>query len=349
MSEGIPGTALELAPSQALEPACELPYPELHGLTEAWLMSFRSPHTRKTYRRYLTGINAAGRRARMDMPCWLDWCAAIEVEPFEARREHVDTYWRVMEEETGARPNSVATRLSVVSSWYGYAIGADLTERNPVQNVNRPAVDRTTSQERTLSRGEVTQLLAAAEDEGPQAYAIVMLLVLNGVRVAVVCNAQPEHLGLTASEDGEDVFRTLTFTLKGGREELAPLVGPVADALDAWLQVRGDAPGTIFRTSRGGPLDEPYVYRLIQRLAGQAGIASPETIHPHTLRHTYATLASTSGADIMELRRSMGHVSVTTTQRYINAARDLAKHPTHLLAARLFPARPKNSGDAPAA
>jgi integrase/recombinase XerC len=109
---------------------------------------------------------------------------------------------------------------------------------------------------------------------------------------------------------------------KGGKERMVPFGRPALAALRAWLEVwegvrgPGGEPESepVFLNSRGGRLTDRSVRRVLDRYVEVAAIAAG--VHPHTLRHTFATHLLENGADLRAIQELLGHSSISTTQKY---------------------------------
>lgn len=309
---------------------------ELRRMTAGWLLAQRSNNTRLAYQRDVLGIGTNGKPAIMSVPCWLAWCEERDLHPLDARRAHVDAYGRSLE-AAGSSPATVARKLSAISSWYDYLVIEEVAERNPAKAATRPEISRDVSNTVGLTQAEADRLIAAADEDGLRSSALIRMLLFNGVRVSVATDSRMKALGY------DQGHRTITLRLKGGRTVKAPIVAPVLDALDAYHADRGTlAPeDLIFVTSRGRALDEPYVWRLVRRLARRAEIAAHDELNPHGLRHAFATLALSLGVPLVVVQDAMGHLDPRTTQRYNRARHLLDNHPAHKLATTLAqPAKP---------
>jgi len=114
---------------------------------------------------------------------------------------------------------------------------------------------------------------------------------------------------------------------KGGRERLIPLGEPAVLAIEAWLQ-RG-RPGLnpsgdrVFVSRRGLPLSRQAVWQRIRGHARACGIAGD--IHPHRLRHSFATHLLDHGADLRVVQMLLGHADLGTTQIYTHVSRSRLK------------------------
>jgi site-specific recombinase XerD len=277
--------------------------------TAAWLLGYKSAHTRNAYARDLSG--------------YLGFLAAHEVDVFAARRAHVDAYARRLE-EAGATPATVARKLSATASFYKYLLAEEVIGKSPCTHVRRPAVDGD-SQSTGLDKDEVRRLLAAAREDSPRACAFVSLLAGNGLRVS-------EALALDVADVGaERGHRTVQITRKGGKKATVPLAPPVADALDAYLD--GRVAGPLFATATGARVDRVYARRLVKRLAKDAGITG--AVSPHTLRHAFVTLSLDAGVPLRDVQDAAGHADPRTTRRYDRARHNLDRHAAYALSAYL--------------
>lgn len=121
----------------------------------------------------------------------------------------------------------------------------------------------------------------------------------------------------------------LRITGKGGKVRIAPLIKPVRQALDAYTEICPfliNKDESIFRGTRGGPLNPRIVQRLMERVRHELGL--PETATPHALRHSFATHLLSNGGDLRSIQALLGHASLSTTQIYtgVDAARLKAVH-----------------------
>ncbi len=225
--------------------------PELVEATGTWMISGRraSARTRQAY--------------AQDLSRWVKFCVLRGVHPAQAGPAVADLYAGALR-ELGLADSTVARRLAVVSSWYRYLHGrARLTAGNPLDGMDRPRVGDDTAT-RGLSRAELARLLAHARaHESPRTFALLMLLVATAGRVGSILRATVGNLGY---DSGHQV---IDLTVKGGATRRFALPPAVNDALDTYLGDRGpvgaDAP--LFATTTGRPLDQPSVYRLLQRVA----------------------------------------------------------------------------------
>ncbi|WP_250003701.1 tyrosine-type recombinase/integrase [Actinoplanes sp. M2I2] len=282
-------------------------------VTEAWLANRRlSEHTRAAYRR--------------DVSAWLAWCAERGADPLRVSFLDVNAYARGLESLKLA-PATVARKLSGLSSWYDFLMKIRAIDANPVAGADRPYVSRDHSATLGLAPEEVDALLAAAASAGVRHFAVMTILADLGLRVG-------ELVGLDLGDLGwERGHRTVRFVGKGGKQRRRALTPAASAALDGYLAVRGDAEGPLFVTSTGGRLDRHAVFRLIRRLAGEAGIQEADRLSPHSLRHAFATAARAEGVPLEDVQDAMGHADPRTTRRYDRDRHNLDRDPAYMIAA----------------
>jgi integrase/recombinase XerD len=290
-------------------------------VTEAWLANRRlSEHTRAAYRR--------------DVAAWLAWCAGRDLDPLAATFIDVNVYARAL--EVSLTPASVARKLSGLSSWYAFLVKLRAVGSNPVLDADRPRVSRDHSATVGLSPAEVDALLAAAgRDTGPAAVrhrAVITLLADLGLRVGELVSLNVEDVGW------ERGHRCVRFVGKGGKPRRRVLTAAAAEVVDACLDGRDGGP--LFVTATGGRLDRHAVFRLVRRLAREAGIESWARLSPHSLRHAFATTARSEGVALEDVQDAMGHADPRTTRRYDRDRHNLDRDPAYTIAA----ARVRRSG-----
>lgn len=179
-----------------------------------------------------------------------------------------------------------------------------------------------------LSRAEAGRLIAAADADGTQAAVLVRLLLVNGLRCGSAIGADIEGLGHDRGH------RTLRVPWKGGRWRTVVVAPPVGQAIDTALGARRRPESGPLVTVNGRRVTEPYVWRLVRRLAHRAGIAEADRISPHSLRHTAITELFESRAPLRDVQDFAGHADPRTTRRYDRNRNSLERSGAYALAAR---------------
>jgi integrase/recombinase XerD len=162
---------------------------------------------------------------------------------------------------------------------------------------------------------------------------VLALLADLGLRVG-------ERVSLDCADLGyERGHRSVRFVGKGGKPRRRALTPGTADAVDAYLAQRaaaaGIAPdqldGPLLVTASGGRLDRHAVFRLVRRLARDAGIAAWARLSPHSLRHAFATTARAEGVPLEDVQDAMGHADPRTTRRYDRDRHNLDRDPSYAI------------------
>jgi len=149
------------------------------------------------------------------------------------------------------------------------------------------------------------------------------LLAMNGLRISEALNADVEDL------DTERGHRTLRIVRKGGKHVTVPLAPRTSRALDLYLGERTGGP--IFLTAAGRRMDRGAADQIVKRLARRAGIG--KQISPHSLRHTFITLALDAGVALRDVQEAASHADPRTTMRYDRGRQSLDRHATYIVAA----------------
>lgn len=284
----------------------------LYAPTQSWL-GRKAPATQTAY--------------TIVLRAWAAWCAEQNLDLAAARLSDADRFAAHLG-ETRQAP-TVQKYLAAAASWYRYMVRSECMERNAFQDVQRPKTDRHGTPTRTLSVPETRRLLEAARvSDSPQAarnHTILALLFVLGLRVAEITALRVESLKTNGG------VRVLEVQGKGGVHTERPLVPLVADAVDTYLRGNPHNSGPLFTTRTGARVSERAVYDAIRRLAREARLQHPETVHPHTARHTFATTARVAGAEVESIQHALGHAAAATTGVYLRTVGQLDEDPAHLV------------------
>lgn len=304
------------------------------ALISAWLGSFtESTNTRDAYARDLRG--------------YIEWCTRRELDPLTVKLPEVGMYAvelaNAVSPKTG-RPLSAKTRarkLATVSSWYRYLVRSGAIDSNPAVDVARPKYDRHHSPTSSLNQTQAAAVKGVGLDSehrtlGTPCIALALALLIDlGIRVSEACGADMDDLG---QRDG---MRTLTVYMKGGKVRTRPLPVQIAPSLETYLASRPrPAEGhedALLLALDGRRINRHQIYRVVQRMAAEAGVPAPTRITPHALRHTFNTIARERGAALEDRRDALGHSSAAVTQLYDHVALSLTRDPAHLVAAATAP------------
>ena len=278
--------------------------PEVEGFL-ALLAARRAPKTVEAYRRDLTHF------AR-----WLEACNSEVQAPGGATTAQLEQYVAQLRAD-GLAPATVARRIAALRAFYRHLALLGTRADNPAAELTPPRRPRKLP--RTLSPGEVERLIDAAKGTTPRALrdsAIVELLYGAGLRVS-------ELVGLHRSsvELDERIVRCIG---KGDKERVVPVGRPAVEALRRYLS-RGRPHldrrhrHELFLNAKGGPLTRAGVFLILRTVAAKAGL-EPERVHPHLLRHSFATHLLEGGADLRSVQEMLGHADLATTELYTHVS-----------------------------
>lgn len=273
---------------------------------------------------FLAGYKPVTRTSYLDgLNQWFGWCTAVQLDPLEATRAHIDLWGRWLEEERHLAPSTVQHRLCTLRSFYRYCEDEEIIDRSPAARIRLPKVspDSTTH---GMSRAEVTRFLIASE-RNPMQHAMVCLMALSGLRVSEVCSVNVEDLSF------EFGHRTLTVLRKGGKTQTIPLSPKTGRAID--VTVNGRTEGPILVTQIGTRVTRFGARDTVARIGRRAQL--PYRVHPHMLRHAFATTALDAGVPLHDVQDSMNHSDPRTTMRYNRHRHSLDRNATHLVTAFL--------------
>jgi integrase/recombinase XerD len=288
------------------------PIPELLA---AWLSQY-SANTRPLYeanvRRFARWLNKSLLEAtRADVQRYMVYLASSRQEGKHAGKE-------------GLAPASVVRHIAAISSFLNYCVDEEALKINPAARVRRPTVE--SAPRIGLTLGESRALLAAAAAHSPRAFTLVLLLLSTGLRISEAIGADIDSI----NEDGGHAI--LHVVRKGGGRGRVPLPPAVLAALRGLIGDRTEGP--IFEKFRRDGRMRPRAARHV--LVAIAERADLGHVHPHRLRHSAATLALKSGADVVRVQRMLGHKRPETTMRYLQGLSDLDDSPTYGLAGQLL-------------
>jgi integrase/recombinase XerC len=210
----------------------------------------------------------------------------------------------------GLGGRSLARMLSAWRGFFTYLIRDHGLADNPCAGLRAPKSAKTLPQ--ALSPDEAARMVDLPADsvEALRDKAMFELFYSSGLRLAELVGLDPDQLDLHAAE--------VRVTGKGSKTRIVPLGRYAIAALQAWLAVRGQlaSPGeTALFVGRRGSRISPRVVQLRMKQWGvKQGISS--NVHPHLLRHSFATHVLQSSGDLRAVQEMLGHASISTTQVY---------------------------------
>ena len=231
-------------------------------------------------------------------------------QPLDALRTHDIRHYAAKLHARGLHPRSIARMLSSWRGFYRYLARDHAYGDNPCSGIRAPKAAKHLP--RTLSPDEASRLLDGAPDGAlaTRDKAMFELFYSSGLRLS-------ELTGL-APADVDHAEGTVRVTGKGSKTRIVPVGAQALAALNAWLTTRQAIArldhGALFVSRSGSRLNPRAVQRRLKAWALKQGISA--RVHPHVLRHSFATHVLQSSGDLRAVQEMLGHASISTTQIY---------------------------------
>lgn len=256
-----------------------------------------------------------------------DLSDALVENPRAVTPRHLSEHLASLSRDRGLSGSSVARRLATIRVFFRWLLARGRLDTNPTDILLRPATWRRVPG--VLSPAQMRRLVEAPEPTGkpgPPLWirdrAILELMYSSGLRASEV--------GAVALTDILETLGALRVTGKGNKQRIVPMGEPAQDWLGRYLAecrpllARNDQPaparheGRVFLTRTGRPIERVRLWQIVKLHAARAGLAH---VHPHTLRHSFATHLLSGGADLRVVQELLGHADITTTQIYTHVDR----------------------------
>lgn len=215
---------------------------------------------------------------------------------------------------------SVARKISCMRSFYKFLLRERIVEDNPFSLVSIPKLEKRLPD--FFYEEELSQLFNACETEtalGRRNKAILELLYATGIRVGECCKIQMKDIDLSLS--------TVLVHGKRKKERYVPFGSFAHDALEEYIKngrsellKDKDDHGYLFVNFRGGPLTDRGIREILNKLIENSALTGK--IHPHKLRHSFATHMMSNGADMRTVQELLGHAFLSSTQVYTHVTKE---------------------------
>ncbi|MFC2068104.1 site-specific tyrosine recombinase/integron integrase [Chloroflexota bacterium] len=217
---------------------------------------------------------------------------------------------------------SIARRLSAVRSFYKYLLREEILTSNPMEKASSPKADKRLPE--FLTTEEVKCLLEVPDSNIPRGQrdcAWLELLYASGLRVSELVRLNVEHINLDSCE--------IRVWGKGDKERIVLIGKPAVKALNTYfaqgrLELLGKRKSNaVFLNRFGRRLMERGIQKLLDKYGKAASIN--KKVHPHMLRHTFATHMLDGGADLRVVQELLGHTKLSSTQIYTHVSKKQAR------------------------
>lgn len=234
--------------------------------------------------------------------------ATIE-RPERIKKDHIRGFLAELHRR-GVSKTTVARKLSSLRAYFRYLARKRICGNDPTAGVRNPKQDKV--HPKALNVDQALAMMEAAvtpDPEGLRDMALAELLYGSGLRIS-------EAMGLDVFDVDAGVVRVMG---KGSKERMVPLTDKAEARIRRWLEQRHafepvSGERALFLGKRGKRLDRREANRILARLASAADL--PRDVHPHMLRHSFATHMLEAGADLRSVQELLGHSRLSTTQRY---------------------------------
>jgi len=222
--------------------------------------------------------------------------------------------------ERGYAKSSIARKLSAVRSFYRYLMREEILGANPAATTVSPKLDKRLPSFLTLEDAKrLVESPDLTQPQGQRDRALLELLYASGLRVSELVNMNIDHLNLATNE--------IRVWGKGAKERVVLIGAPAAQALHKYItegrpELLGSKKNNALFVSRyGGRLPVRTVQKILTKYSRNIN----KKVHPHILRHTFATHLLDGGADLKVVQELLGHADLSSTQIYTHVTQGRAR------------------------
>ena len=222
--------------------------------------------------------------------------------------------------EHGYAKTSIARRLSAIRSFYRYLMREDMITANPAATTVSPKLDRRLPLFLTVEEAKrLVESPDVSNAPGQRDRALLELLYASGLRVSELVSLNTEQVNLSTNE--------IRVWGKGAKERVVLIGLPAAHALEAYLTegrkelLAGKKNSALFVNRYGQRL----LARRVQKILAKYSHSINKSVHPHVLRHTFATHLLDGGADLKVVQELLGHADLSSTQIYTHVTQGRAR------------------------
>jgi integrase/recombinase XerD len=251
------------------------------------------------------------RRTLERFAAWAQTQGVVEVAA--VKTPHLTDYL-MQRKRAGLAASSIRLELVALKIWFRWLNARRKREGDPAEAILPPRVDQHLPD--TLNEVETQRLVESVRGHEPldlRDRAILELFYAAGLRLSELTSARLENL---STDEG-----WIRVIGKGKKTRLAPVGKDALKALKRYVEtgrpplVKKKTTSWIFLSSRGDRLTNARIQQIVKERALKAGL-DPARIHPHLLRHSFATHLLSNGADLRVIQEMLGHADISTTQIY---------------------------------
>jgi integrase/recombinase XerC len=248
---------------------------------------------------------------KRDLNCLSTYCESKSISLWTDLKQTNIRSYMASRHRQGLSSTSLQRELSAIRSFINFLLKNQLTDNNPVQYIKAPKKPRKLP--KTLDVDQIKSLLEAGTNSTIEIRDLAMfeLFYSSGIRLSELAQLNLTDIDLT---DKSLIVRSG----KGGKSRMLPIGSKAVVAINTWLEHRiKSATSTetaLFISTRGTRLGQRSIELRLKQWCKKKGIA--EHIHPHMLRHSFATHLLESSQDLRAVQELLGHSNISTTQIY---------------------------------
>ncbi len=224
--------------------------------------------------------------------------------------------------KSGLVASSINRNFSAIKGFHKYLLEENITETDPTENIDRPKLSKRLPEVLTIE--EIDKLFEQpdlATSTGYRDRTILETMYATGLRVSEAVNLRFVNLLFDM-----DIIRVIG---KGSKERIVPIGKSAIYYVESYiknvrpLMLNNTNSDVIFLNRRGKKLTRAFIWDMLKKYTAAAGI--DKNVHPHTLRHSFATHLLEGGADLRAVQEMLGHSDISTTQIYTHIDREYLK------------------------
>ena len=247
---------------------------------------------------------------RRDLKQFIGWLDEQGIEEWSQLTQHHVRAWTSAAHRKGLGGKTLQRKLSTLRTFYRYLLREGAASSNPAVGVRAPKVHRQLP--KALDIDEISHLLDIHESDplSIRDRAMMELFYSCGLRLAELVSLNVNQIPAQGDQ--------LEVTGKGNKTRRVPVGNIARDAIKAWLKERNDIANpeetALFVSARGGRISARSVQQRLHKLALRQGTS--QHVHPHMLRHSFASHMLESSGDLRAVQELLGHADISTTQIY---------------------------------
>ena len=248
---------------------------------------------------------------KRDLNCLSNYCESKSISLWTDLKQTDIRSYMASRHRQGLSSTSLQRELSAIRSFFNFLLKNQLTDNNPGQYIKAPK--NTRKLPKTLDVDQIKSLLEAGTNSTIEIRDLAMfeLFYSSGIRLSELAQLNLTDIDLTDKT-------LMVRSGKGGKSRMLPIGSKAVAAINTWLEHRiksiTSTETALFISTRGTRLGQRSIELRLKQWCKKKGIA--ENIHPHMLRHSFATHLLESSQDLRAVQELLGHSNISTTQIY---------------------------------